>query len=318
MAKSKDASFPRLGITTLALAAVLAGAGCAELPRPPAGVDERSGCSFRDDVDRHPLGEFPDGPPVPPWDTFYVDEGGSGTVLEAVPGLDKEGVRGPRVWGANPSPPVAGRSNARLAKGDVAGLGTDQFYAFALLVPREFRPPSSYYMPFEFGQSGIYAGGPNFDVEIDHTGALTAHGRAGVATGEDSEGNPTFSKYPSGLPDGPPAVIATELERDVWHELIIRIRHHYLESEGIVQIWHREEGDEDFEAVHNPEAGPGWPVVKTGPDGEPYVDEETEEVAQGMTWGPYTSGAGSGEETYYDAFAVCPTLADAKAWLGEP
>lgn len=292
--------------------------GCAYLRGMAADADYRSACTFRDDVERHALGAFPDGRAVPPWDSFYVDDGGSGTVLETVPGLDKGGVRGPRLWEASPSPTVDGRSNARLAKGGVAKLGTDQFYAFALLVPRDFTPPSSYYMPFELGQRGIYVGGPNFDVEIDANGGLTAHGRSGTATSEDSEGNPTFNTYPSGMAEGAPATIAPRLARDVWHQVVIRIRHHYLESEGIVQIWHREHGDDDFHAVHNDDGRPGWPVLKADADGDVYVDDTTGEASQGVTWGPYTNEDGVGEKTYYDAFAICPSLAEAKQWFDAP
>ena len=239
-------------------------------------------------------------------------------MLEAIPGLDKTGLRGAQLWEASPSPPVNGRSNARLGKRDVAEVGTDQFYAFGLLVPREFTPPTSYYLPFEFGQVGIYEGGPNFDLEIDESNRLTAFGRAGRATGEDNEGSPTFHSYPTGMPMGPPAVISQNLQRDVWHQLIIRIRHHYLESEGVVQIWHRKEGDSDFRAAYNPDGRPGWPLLKTDANGEVYVDETTGEVSQGMTWGPYTDEQGVGEETYYDAFAVCSTLDDAQKWFDTP
>lgn len=203
--------------------------------------------------------------------------------------------------------PAASAKNAceTLAKRQI-GVGTDDFYALMVRFPAEWREPS----PARWGLSLAQL---NFQNIWGAPISLAAHGdhvALTIATGQCNgfETSTPGCAYSSGRNGNvaPMSAVPAPMALEVWHQLIVRVRW-ANDSSGIIEVWHRLQGDESWDKTVSLS---GYPTVqwRSGQGRDSIIGSTTSDKI-----GAYRGAADFPLTVWHDGFVRTTTFTAAEA-----
>jgi hypothetical protein len=220
----------------------------------------------------------------------------------------QSGVAGEGQYGARFDLPAADTKTAceTLAK-RLIDLGSDDYYGLMVRFPSDWREPSSAGWGLALAQLNyekIWGSPVLLAAHADHIALVMQSGLCkSVST---STPGCAYSSGPGGNV-APMIAVSAPLALERWHELIVHVRW-TTDSSGVIEVWHRLQGDSNWNKTVSLR---GYPTVQ-------WTNQGPEAIADSVTSdkiGAYRGQADFPLTVWQDGFVRATSFASAKAAL---